>query len=273
MNWRRWIRPLRAASLGWLLAVAALAAGGCTAARPTAGTRPFVFAQDTFAHSNELHWVYQVDPATGETRPESRQPKPSYALHCFVMARAAREFFWHARFDPAQPAPDSNTCRRLIRAVTARSARHGCAEEERIVIPGYASLREFSAAHEALLKEECGTIWGSYFQRGNWRMVFPFTRGQQAGVARQLAESLRLHRPPIVHITDFPRLGINHALLLIAVEEDPDEMRFEVYDPNRPAAPVTLRFDRVKRQFVFPATHYYAGGEVKIYEVYRGWCY
>lgn len=263
MNWR----------IRLLFPLLVLALGGCTGPKPRSSPRPFAFPQDTFAFSNELYWVYRVNPDTGATEQEWRKPRPGYAQHCFVMARAAREFFLHARFEPALPPADEAACRSLVRQIVARSARAGCPDDERIVIPGYADLREFSAAHERLLKSECGTRWGSYFQCGNWRMVFPFTRRQQAGMARQLAESLQRNRPPIVHLTDFPRLRINHAVVLMGAQDCETGIEFTVYDPNDPARPMVLRFDRVRRRFYFPANHYYAGGEVKVYEVYRGWCY
>ena len=51
---------------------------------------------------------------------------------------------------------------------------------------GVADLRAFSQAHERLLKDECGSTLESYFQRGHWRMIMPFSRRNQQGFADKL---------------------------------------------------------------------------------------
>ena len=248
---------------------------GCAASKPCvdAFPRPFVFGHDTLAYSNELYWVYKVDPESGKTTHDVRQPEPTYALHCFPVARAARKFFQHARFDANLPPPDAATCRALVRQVLKRSMNEEVGEADRVTIPGYANLYDFSAAHESLLKSECGTMWRSYFQRGNWRMIFPFSRGQQEKMARQLVESIRRRRPPVVHVVDFPGLHINHAVMLFDAREGETEIEFSVYDPNDASKPARLKFERAKRRFYFPASFYYAGGRVDVYEIYRGSCY
>src|SRR5690606_21314728 len=84
----------------------------------------------------------------------------------------------------------------------------------KIPIPGYANLREFSVDREQLLKEECGGAWRSYFQRGNWRMILPFSRRHQERASDKLKNSLQNHGVAAVHLVRFPQLTINHAVLL-----------------------------------------------------------
>ena len=235
--------------------------------------RPFVFGHDTLAYSNQLYWVYKVDTNTGKMTHDVRNPKPTYALHCYAVARTTRKFFQHARFDTNLPPPDAATCRRLVRQVFRRSLNSEVGEEERVAIPGYADLHEFSAAQEALLKSESWSTWSSYFQCGNWRMIFPFTQRQQEKMARQLVESIRRRRPPVVHVADFPSLHINHAVVLFDAREDDKEIEFTVYDPNDATKPGRLKFDRARRHFYFPANFYYAGGQVDVYEIYYGMCH
>ncbi len=256
-----------------LLALALLC--GCAGSKPRADAFPrhFVFGQDTLAYSNELYWVYKVDPETGRATHEDRQPKPTYALHCYPVAHAARLFFQHARFETNLPPPDAATCRELVRQVLKRSLSVEVGETERVVIPGNANLRDFSAAHEQLLKAECGSKWRSYFQRGNWRMIFPFTRRHQEKMARRLLESIRRNRPPVVHLGDFPALHINHAVVLFDARESDREIEFSVYDPNDSSKPARLKFDRAARRFYFPSNFYFAGGRVDVYEIYYGSCY
>ena len=246
---------------------------GCAGVKPQGSGRPFVFGQDTFAFSNETAWVYEIDAVAGKTRHHHREPPPTYTLHCFVMARAARQFFQNARFDPSQPVSEEETYRRLVRRVASSDARHAVPEEEKIVIPGYANLHEFSSAQEKVLKTQCGGAWRSYLQRGHWRMIFPFSRSHQERTARELIELLRRNEPPVAHVLRFPQLTINHAMVLFAAEEDEREIRFLAYDPNNATKPCPLVFNRARRRFALPLTHYFAGGRVDVYRVYCGWDY
>jgi hypothetical protein len=236
--------------------------------------RPFCFERDTFAYAHELVWEYRLDPATGAMRTFRANPPPAYYHRCFVMARTARQFFYHARFEPGLPAAGEEICRRFIRQVVSRNPRRGsAAPEERVVAPGYEGLRAFSRAHERLLKAECGGAWQSYFLRSHWRMVFPVWGRHQEQTAQRLARSLREGRVPIVHLFRFPRITINHGLVLYGLAESEREIRFEAYDPNIPARPVALNYDRALRAFRFPAACYWAGGVVSVIEIFRGGLY
>jgi len=253
--------------LGLLLTVA-----GC-ATRPesnTAARRPFDFQADTFSYTNELVWEYRLEGT--EVITTKREPPPTYTHHCFVMVRAARQFFDHARFDPALPR--STNYQTIVRAVLSRSPRKESPDRDKVVVPGYANLRAFSRDHAALLKAQCGSAWQSYFQRGHWRMVFPLSRSHQKQTATDLIADLQEHRPPIVHIVRFPSLAINHVLLLHAAETVEDEVRFQAYDPNYPQAPTTLTFREKDRRFFLPANDYFPqGGRVDVYPVFTGTLY
>jgi hypothetical protein len=218
-----------------------------------------------------LLWEYHYDTA-GRWTSHRRQPKPSYWLHCFVVARSARQFFEYARFDPGQPVADENTYRRLIRKIVSVDPRRRLPESERIVIPGYADLRMFSQAHEASLKRECGGAWQSYVQRGNWRMIFPFTRGGQERMASQVLSHLKDH-PVLAHVVRFPSLSINHSVLIYDATNTPAAIQFVIYDPNRPALPATLDYDRASRTFNLPPNNYFPGGRVDVYETCHKWDY
>ena len=200
-------------------------------------------------------------------------PEQDYTLHCFVVARSARQFFDNARFEPLQPAVDEATYRELIRQVVGSNPRKQLPMSERIVIPGYADLRSFSAAHDQLLQAECGSAWQSYLQRGNWRMIFPVTRGHQAQAGKELSARLKDRGPLLVHVFCFPSLSINHALLLFDATETDNEIQFATYDPNDPSKPCVLTFDRARRTFNLPTNAYFPGGPVDVYEIYCKWDY
>jgi hypothetical protein len=246
---------------------------GCAqlGSEPASFDRPFRFSRDSFAFANELIWSYDFD-SDGTWRGSPRLPRPSYTHRCFVLVRTARQFFESARFAPELPPPDPETLRTLVHRVAREDPRRPLPEEERVVIPGFASLRELSRARESLLKEEIGGVLWSYTERGNWRMVIPFTRAHQRETAERLVASLERNRPPIVHLVRFPRISINHAVLLFAYAELPGSIRFQAYDPNAPDAPTTLTFDRASRTFTLPRNSYFHGGRVDVYEIYdRPW--
>jgi len=245
---------------------------GCASRQPFVGARPFDFQKDSFAYANDLVWEYHFD-TNGKWVHQRREPAPDYTHHCFVVARSARQFFENARFDATQPVADGATYRRLIRRVVSVDPSHSLPEAKKIVIPGYADLRDFSAGQEVPLKAECGGAWQSYFQRGHWRMVFPFGRSHQARTADELLADLKQNRPPVVHVVRFPQLTINHSVLLFGATETEKEILFSVYDPNKPDAPKVLNYDRATRTFDFAGNDYWPGGRVDIYEIYRTWNY
>ena len=262
----------KARGLRWPALLAVLLLAGCTTSKTTTAAhprRPFDFEHDTFSYANELVWEYRFDEQ-GKWTHRPREPKPDYTHHCFVVARSAKQFFNHARFDPAQPKTDSPTYRRLIRKAVSTSPRKELPDDQRIVIPGYANLREFSADQEQLLKAECGGAWQSYFQRGHWRMIWPFSRRGQANMAERLAASIKQNRPPVVHLVRFPSLKINHAVVVFDAIETDKEIRFAAYDPNAPDKPTILTYDRTNRTFSLPTNLYFPGGRVDVYESYEG---
>jgi len=266
-------RPGRGGVLGtWLLALMlALGGAGVTHAQPDPSPAPFHLPADGFAFANETVWEYEIDPVTGTVTSHTREHEPEFSLRCGTMARAARQFFAAARFDPSAPPVDADAYARLVHAVLETDPRDPPAE--RVLIPGYEDLRTFSAAHEALLKRAMGGPWTSYMQRGNWRMIFPFTPRHQRGVASRLLGELAQGRPPIVHLVRFPQLTINHLVVVFQAEEDPAAIRFRVYDPNDAGKPLELTYDRAAEAFSYAATAFFPGGPVRAYEVYDGWLY
>jgi hypothetical protein len=233
--------------------------------------RRFEFPGDTFAFANELLWEYQFDPGTGKTVFRRRDPGPDYAHRCFVLVRAARQFLYHARFEAGQKVANEAAYRQLVRAVVSRNPRTPGAAENQIVISGYASLRDFSVAHKKLLKAECGGAWRSYVLRSHWRMVLPISRWHQERTAERMYVAIRAGVSPLVHLVKFPALTINHGMILFAAQATDTGFLFSAYDPNSPAQPSPLAFDRATRTFSLPRNTYWAGGRLDVIEIYRGW--
>ena len=235
--------------------------------------RQFCFERDTFAFAHELAWKYHFDPVTGAMTTYKADPPPTYYHRCFVLVRATRQFFHHARFAPELPAVDAETYRKIIRKIISRNPRRACAESERIVLPGYGGLRSFSQAHEPLLKAECGAAWESYFLRSHWRMIFRVSGRFQEKMAEKLKRSLQQRGVSLVHLFRFPRITINHGIVLYGFTESEQNIEFEAYDPNIPAHPVKLVFDRNRRAFTFAANIYWGGGVLSVMEIFCDWPY
>jgi hypothetical protein len=47
-------------------------------------------------------------------------------------------------------------------------------------------------------------------------------------------------------------------------------LEFEAYDPNIPAHPVKLIYDRQRRKFNFPPSCYWRGGALNVVEIFCG---
>ena len=235
--------------------------------------RHFQFERDTFAFAHELVWKYHFDPVTGAMTTYNADPPPTYYHRCFVMVRATRLFFDYARFAPELPPADEQTCRKLIREIVSRNPRRTCAESERILIPGYDGLRSFSQAHEALLKAECGAAWESYFLRSHWRMIFRVYGRFQEKMAEKLKRSLQKRGVSLVHLFRFPRITINHGIVLYDFTESEQQIEFEAYDPNIPAHPVKLVYERNRGAFTFAPSIYWGGGVLSVMEIFCDWPY
>lgn len=257
--------------MGALLAVALCAAGAGCGPRRVATPVAFVFARDTFAFANETVWEYHVDTATGATRWVKRNPRPPFALRCGNMARAARQFRLHADFKPEEPRTDAVTYARLVREVLGRDVRARTRTARPVVIPGFVGLRALSAEYPTLLRAALGGSWRSYLQRGNWRMIFPFSERHQRTTAERLSRAVASGELPIVHVLRYPQLTLNHLVLVYGASPTIGGTRFLAYDPNDAEAPITITWNAGSGHFEYPRTPYFGGGPVKVYEVYDGW--
>lgn len=251
-----------AAVLGaWLLGV------GCVASPPREAGPAFRFPEDTFAFANELVSDYVVGP-NGRLHMVPREVPSEYRQNCVTMARAARLFYAHARFEPSQPRADAATYTALVEEVMSRDPRDKRPVSGPVVIPGYPNLYAFSRGEERLVKRVVDDRLGAYFQRGNWRMILPFTRGHQRNMAERFLEAMGRAEAPVVHVVRFPAVDINHTVIVYGAEETPEEILFAFYDPNYPGLPRRMRYDRARRTFEYPESDFFSGGPVRVYEVY-----
>src|SRR3954462_6488188 len=159
-------RPrLFAGSMLLLFVHGILLLAGCagTPTQKRTATRPFQFGQDTFAYSNALTWHYEFDPESGKTTHWKQKPAPDYTLHCFGGARAARQFFENAVFDPKAAPASEDSYRTAIHKIAHENPRLALAHP--VMSPGDANVYASSQAQEKVVKEEWGGAWQSYCQR------------------------------------------------------------------------------------------------------------
>ena len=230
--------------------------------------RRFSFERDTFAFAHELVWKYHFDRVTGAMTTYKADPPPTYYHRCFVLVRATRLFLDYAKFAPELPPTDLPTYEKLVRQIIASNPRKKCADENRLVIPGFDGLRSFSRAHEKLLKAHCGAAWESYFLRSHWRMIFKVYGRFQEKMAEKLKRSLQQRSVSLVHLFRFPRITINHGIVLYDFTESESRIEFEAYDPNLPEHPVKLVFDKKLRAFTFAPNIYWGGGRLSVMEIF-----
>jgi hypothetical protein len=232
--------------------------------------RPFRYETDTFAFANETVWNYVNGAVLSES---SRAPaqKRDYTRRCFVVTRASVQFWKFARFAPkAAPLPPDQLAAR-IRAVTDRSVwLSPLPREQRIVFPGYANLREISAADPSIFQANIGLGWPVYFRAGNMPIVAPVYRETEARLSDEILHDLQLGYPTIVWLYNFPNLSINHVVVVLGSGRDHNHVDFQVYDPNYTDAPKKLDYDTATRTFSYQPTFYFKGGAVDARAVYRG---
>ena len=238
---------------------------------PTApAPRPFNYDTDTFSFANETVWNYVNGSVQAETSRDQTR-KRDYTRRCFVVTRAAVQFWKFARFDPrAAPLPADQLAAR-IRAVTERSVwLPALSREQRIVIPGYANLRGISAAAPGIFQANIGLGWPVYFRAGNMPIVVPVCREIEANLNDEIFRDLQMNYPTIVWLYNFPSLNMNHVVVVIAGKHEQGKYHYQVYDPNYTDTPKHLDYDEASRTFSYQPTFYFKGGTVEARAIYRG---
>jgi hypothetical protein len=231
---------------------------------------PFRYDTDTFSFANETVWNY-VNGSVESESSRSQVKKRDYTRRCFVVTRAAVQFWKFARFDPmTAPIPREKLAAR-IRDVTGRSVwLLALPREKRIVFPGYANLREISAADPGIFQANIGLGWPVYFRAGNMPIIAPVYRETEARLNDEIFHDLHLNWPTIVWLYNFPSLNINHVVVVLAGERDHDRFHYQVYDPNYTDSPKKLDYDAATRTFSYQPTFYFKGGTVEARAIYRG---
>ena len=102
-------------------------------------------------------------------------------------------------------------------------------------------------------------------------MVLPVGRKHQQTAAQRLVSSLENKICPIIHLVTFPALTINHGMIVFDALENQAGTEFAAYDPNDPATPARLQFERARKTFLLPPNRYWAGGPLNVIPIYQHW--
>lgn len=230
----------------------------------------FEFSKDRFGFANETVWDYEAGRPTHKSHTKHRHKR--YSRRCFVLCRAAIQFWKFARFDPkGQPLSDSELARR-IRQVTEREAwQDPLPPHKRVLFPGARSLWELSSQRPEVFRRNLGLGWPIYFRPGNAVLLIPPSPREEHRVYQKLWSFSRKGIPSVAWLANFPSLNINHAVVVFASRKTshPNQTEFLVYDPNYTDHPKRLIYDAHTRSFSYQPTFYFPGGKVGVRLLYQ----
>ena len=241
-----------------------------TAAHGRDATSAFRFDRDTFAFANQT--VFEYHEGHASLRKSSAAKRGAYNRHCFVMSRTAFQFKKFARFESRSAALNDIALADRVRAVTRQPAwAQQLPENQRIVFPGYKDLKEMSKARRELVQLSIGHGWPSYFRISNARMMFQEGAGYQEETHARLNTVLAQGELFVAFLTTYPRLSINHSVLIYrrkSLSPNPGVDRYLVYDPNHSESPRELTWSASDRAFAYQKDYDFVGGFVRVYQVY-----
>jgi hypothetical protein len=242
--------------------------------RSGATASDFRFDRDTVGFANATVFEYREGHPYLRRQREKGEPK-RYTRRCFVLCRTAMQFHKFARFDPHAPPLDDNALAARIRNVTRRAAwKKPLPTNQRVVFPGYPNLRAMSDARREVVRRNIGLGWPTYFRIGNYRMLFEHDSKYHKETHDNLNAALARGELFAGFLTTYPRLSINHAVLVYkreSVSPNPGVERYLVYDPNHPESPRELTWSSGLRAFSYQKDWDFIGGFVRIYQVYGKW--
>src|SRR5438045_6288147 len=131
------------------------------------------------------------------------------------MCRTTMQFHKFARFDPDSPPLDDSALAARIRNVTRRAAwEKPLPTNQRVVFPGYPNLRAMSNARREVVRANISLGWPTYFRIGNFRMLIKHDSSYQKETHANLNPTLERCELFTGFLTIYPRLSINHVVLI-----------------------------------------------------------
>ncbi len=227
---------------------------------PTRIHPTFDFQRDVFDFANDVNLPRQQGASLVKSRLHHR---------CEGMSRAWQQFWNGVRFEEGARLDPAEEQRRVVQILRRPVWKPPLGRNERQVLPGYEGLRAFSRIHVAWLPWLFDTLLRTHLRLGVQRMVYPFTRQGQQRQALLTLQNLTAGEPVVLHCSRFPIISINHFVVCFSASDTGPILELKAYDPNRPTAPIMLTYDKARRQFSYPKTHYFNGGPVHVNRAYR----
>jgi hypothetical protein len=241
--------------------------------RSSATASDFRFDRDTVGFANSTVFEYREGHPSLRQR-QKGEPK-RYTRRCFVLCRTTTQFQKFARFDPHASPLDDTALAARIRSVTRRAAwGKPLPTNQRVVFPGYANLRAMSKARREVVRANIGLGWPTYLRLGNIRMLYVHDSSYHKETHANLNAALARGELFVAFLTTYPRLSINHAVLVYkrkpASQNDGID-RYLVYDPNHPESPRELTWSSRDSAFAYQKDWDFIGGFVCVYQLYGKW--
>jgi len=132
----------------------------------------------------------------------------------------------------------------------------------------YVAWHTVGRAQEAAVKEGLvGRFW-TLLNWTNWRVVLPVGGGHQEQVAGEIVAEVRAGRLAQLLVTNWPTPELNHTVVAYAYHATDAAIDFSVYDPNDPASPGLVSFERRARRFWATRVYDTRPGRIRAFRMY-----
>jgi hypothetical protein len=140
--------------------------------------------------------------------------------------------------------------------------------DDRMVVPGYANLREFSRDEESAVKEGLGGAFWTWVHWTNWRVMLSVDGSHQEGVAHEILDGLRAGRLVQLLVTNWPKPELNHTVIVYESRPFDGGVEFIVWDPNNPDGPGIMTWEASARRFWATNLYDTEPGPIRAFRMY-----
>ena len=178
-------------------------------------------------------------PDSGENLLSFLNEKKDFADHiqrtvgyCWGHSSVTRNFNYLAHFDPSLEKVKPKAYRKIIRKIMRGKAQ---------VIPGFASLREFSADPEIMVYLKDQVVWKWLDKSLRVRSIGVSTQGQKGLMTKDevmnfvddVKEKLSVNHAPKVFLTNLKKPGFIHVVSIYNLVEEEEQIKLCILDNHQ----------------------------------------